>query len=94
MKCRFCNSRDEDVNGLNPIRYSVRHYAHPDCLLGAKGPSVLRDLSLTDLRNFPYFALVRNNALGAMKFEWDRRGQEEFKTMTTAEKEELGFASL
>lgn len=59
--CRFCGDWRADKNHLMPsVKYSIRHYAHPDCLLRVKGLSGLRALPNHQIRNFPYFAAVRN----------------------------------
>lgn len=58
--CRFCHSSERDQHGLDvSIKYGVRHYAHPDCYLAAKGGQGLLELHDWQLRNFPYFAAKR-----------------------------------
>ncbi len=58
--CRFCGlGGGEDAHGLALIKYGVRHYAHPDCLLAAKGLETWSLLHDWQLDNFPYFAARR-----------------------------------
>lgn len=60
-QCRFCRKGSgEDFHGLDLIHYSVRHYAHPDCLLMAKGRDTFDLLHDWQLDNFP--ALAANRA--------------------------------
>jgi hypothetical protein len=56
--CRFCKAYD-DAHGLALIKYGVRHYAHPDCLLTAKGSGAWMVLHDWQLDEFPYFAAKR-----------------------------------
>lgn len=58
--CRFCHSSD-NVHGLEPIHYSVRHWAHPDCLLKAKGAGAWSLLHDWQLESFPALAAFRND---------------------------------
>ena len=52
--CRFCKSWDGGKYGF--VKYGVRHYAHADCALKAKGPAFFDLLQDWQLRQFPYFA--------------------------------------
>lgn len=55
--CRFCGKDDgEDEHGLDLVRYGVRHHAHPDCLLKAKGVGAWQLLHDWQLEQFPFFA--------------------------------------
>lgn len=59
--CRFCGKSDgEDEQGLQLIQYGVRHHAHPDCLLKAKGADAFTLLHDWQLEQFP--ALAANRA--------------------------------
>lgn len=59
--CRFCKKYDrEDLYRLDLIHYGVRHYAHPDCLLKAKGAGAWTLLHDWQLEQFP--ALAANRA--------------------------------
>lgn len=59
--CRFCRKdAGEDEHGLDLIHYAVRHYAHPDCLLRAKGAGTWALLHDWQLDQFP--ALAANRA--------------------------------
>jgi len=59
--CRFCGKyAREDEHGLDLIHYSTRHYAHPDCLLKAKGADTWALLHDWQLDQFP--ALAANRA--------------------------------
>ena len=64
--CRFCRSY-EPLNHLEPIHYSVRHYAHPDCLLKAKGAAAFDGLHDWQLRNFPAMAAHRAGLLDDLR---------------------------
>ena len=57
--CRFCHQFGKDRFGLNLLQYGVRHYAHPDCLLRAKGCDAWTLLPDWRLETFPYFAAKR-----------------------------------
>lgn len=58
--CRFCSKGDkEDAHKLDLIKYGVRHYAHPDCLLAAKREGAWILLHDWQLDQLPYFAIVR-----------------------------------
>jgi protein-disulfide isomerase-like protein with CxxC motif len=59
--CRFCRSHDDDLYQL--IHYSVRHYAHPDCLLKAKGAAAFDLLHDWQIRSFPALAASRAGLL-------------------------------
>lgn len=53
--CRFC--KDWKDEGHYPmVKYGVRHYAHADCALKAKGAEFFDRLSEHQLSQFPYFA--------------------------------------
>lgn len=52
--CRFCKDWHEGKYGL--VKYGVRHYAHADCGLKAKGSAFFDLLSDWQLNQFPYFA--------------------------------------
>lgn len=57
--CRFCHSSD-DLHGLEPIHYSTRHWAHPDCLLKAKGSDTWALLHDWQIEQFPALAAHRH----------------------------------
>jgi hypothetical protein len=58
--CRFCGKDDrEDEHGLKLIKYGVRHYAHPDCALKAKGAGFWTLLHDWQLESFPALAAAR-----------------------------------
>lgn len=58
--CRFCGKYDgQDEHGLDLIKYGVRHYAHPDCLLKAKSAGTWIRLHDWQLGQFPVFAAKR-----------------------------------
>jgi len=58
--CRFCRKdAGEDDQGMDLIHYSVRHYAHPDCLLKAKGADAWKLLHDWQLDAFPALAAGR-----------------------------------
>lgn len=58
--CRFCKKYDrEDEHRLALIHYGVRHYAHPDCLLKAKGVGTWTLLHDWQLDHFPALAAGR-----------------------------------
>lgn len=62
--CRFCGKRDrEDAHRLALIHYSVRHYAHPDCLLKAKGADAFPMLHDWQLDQFPVLAADRHRLM-------------------------------
>ena len=54
--CRFCEQSDK-TDKL--IHYSTRHYAHPDCLLKAKGEETWSLLHDWQLKQFPGLAAAR-----------------------------------
>lgn len=57
--CRFCKNKPENEKGSFPIlHYSVRHTAHADCLLKAKGAQIFGKVRPHVLKNFPYMAVV------------------------------------
>ena len=60
--CRFCRERDP---GANVIKYGLRHYAHPQCLLDAKGGALgfVPLLHLWQLDQLPW-DFVKKNHLG------------------------------
>jgi hypothetical protein len=58
--CRFCKQDGEDQHGLEPMKYGVRHHAHPDCLLKAKGADTWALLHDWQVEQFP--ALAANRA--------------------------------
>ena len=58
--CRFCRLGDrEDEHRMELVKYGVRHYAHPDCLLKAKREGAWTLLHDWQLEQFPYFAAKR-----------------------------------
>jgi hypothetical protein len=57
--CRFCGSDERDEHGLAPIKYGVRHSAHPDCLLKAKGTDTWTLFHDWQLDQFPALAAHR-----------------------------------
>lgn len=65
--CRFCKQWQQDEHGLKPsVRYSTRHYAHPDCLLKAKGAAAWALLKDWPLANFPALAAHRAGLLDSL----------------------------
>lgn len=68
--CRFCEKYDhEDKYGLALIRYGVRHYAHPDCLLNAKGARAFEKLDDSQIKQFPALAAHRAGVLDVLREE-------------------------
>ena len=66
--CRFCGNSDrEDEYGLELIKYGVRHHAHPDCLLNAKGAQAFEILHQWQLEQFPALAAHRAGLLGVLR---------------------------
>jgi hypothetical protein len=58
--CRFCSKGNgEDKYKLDLIKYGIRHYAHPDCLLKAKREGAWVLLADWKLDSFPFFAAKR-----------------------------------
>lgn len=53
--CRFCKDWRENKYG-DLIKYGVRHYAHADCGLKAKGTKFFDALPEWRLQQFPIFA--------------------------------------
>lgn len=53
--CRFCK-KDEDEGNFPLIKYGVRHYAHADCGLKAKGAEFFDNLTDWQCTQFPYIA--------------------------------------
>lgn len=66
--CRFCRATD----GLPLVHYSVRHYAHPDCLLKAKGAAAFDLLHDWQILNFPALAARRAGLLSDLTTRCDR----------------------
>ena len=72
--CRFCGKGNgEDEHGLDLIKYGVRHYAHPDCLLTAKGAEAWRVLHDWQLEAFPYFAALRADLVESLRYAIEGR---------------------
>jgi hypothetical protein len=66
--CRFCGNSDrEDEYGLELIKYGVRHHAHPDCLLNAKGAQAFEILHQWQLEQFPALAAHRAGLLAVLR---------------------------
>ena len=58
--CRFCGKyAQEDDHQLDLIQYGVRHHAHPDCLLKAKGAATFDLLQPWQVKKFPALAAER-----------------------------------
>lgn len=45
--CRFCKLAEDSSNLL---KYGVRHYAHPNCLIAHRGPAIFQTLPLYPLQ--------------------------------------------
>lgn len=54
--CRFCGGYEDQGSKYPLIKYSVRHYAHADCGLKAKGVAFFDLLHDWQIEQFPYFA--------------------------------------
>jgi hypothetical protein len=54
--CRLCTNNPRPSKYGEPIKYSVRHYAHAECGLKELGAAFFDRLALWQLQNFPYFA--------------------------------------
>ena len=63
--CRFCRQSDDD-HGLDLIKYGVRHYAHPDCLLAQRGANAWTVLHDWQLDNFPVLAASRHGLFDSL----------------------------
>lgn len=62
MTCRFCKKHeytDDDWTPDNMVKYEVRHYAHHECFLKAKGEAGLRALPAWNVGKFPYKLLEK-----------------------------------
>lgn len=57
--CRLCH----DWHGAK-VRYGIRSYAHPKCLMDRKGKSAILALSPYQLRNMPWL-FIKENGLEA-----------------------------
>jgi hypothetical protein len=68
--CRFCK-QGEGGDHYRMIKYEVRHYAHADCGLKAKGVEFLAHLTDWQCTQFPY--LAAHEAGPAVVEELDRR---------------------
>jgi hypothetical protein len=74
--CRFCKKdAREDEHGLDLIHYSVRHYAHPDCLLKSKGADAWTLLHDWQLDNFPALAANRHGLYDSLTMAIEGRRQ-------------------
>lgn len=74
--CRFCGKyAGEDKHHLDLIHYGVRHYAHPDCLLKAKGPDAWTLLHDWQLDQFPALAANRAGLYDSLTMAIDGRRQ-------------------
>lgn len=72
--CRFCSCTEfQDEHQLDLIKYGVRHYGHPDCLLKAKGEQLFKELYTWQLEAFPYFAAKRAGLEGKLEDELELR---------------------
>jgi hypothetical protein len=73
--CRFCGSCNRDEHGLKPIKYGVRHSAHPDCLLAAKGADTWTLFHEWQLEKFPALAAHRAGLYESLEVAIQNRRQ-------------------
>ena len=55
--CRFCGTWEG-----SKVKYGLRHYAHPQCLLDKKGRDAILNLPAWKLRNLPW-KFIKDNRL-------------------------------
>jgi len=71
--CRFCGHSDYDRGEHYPlVKYGVRHYAHADCGLKAKGVAFLDSLTDWQCTRFPYRAAQDFGLLPALMERCER----------------------
>ena len=88
--CRFCRKYDrEDEYGLALIRYGVRHNAHPDCLLNAKGAAAFERLHVWQLQQFPALAAQRAGLLGVLREKLGYRDERQADPVSQAHSPEV-----
>ena len=60
--CRFCKefgTTSRYADGRLLVKYGVRHYAHPDCGLKAKGVAFFESLTDWQCTQFPVMAALK-----------------------------------
>jgi hypothetical protein len=65
--CRFCQKASYEDHKYPMVKYGVRHYAHADCALKARGAAFFARLTPWQLTTFPALAAFETDLLDALR---------------------------